>query len=705
MHTIYIGGTNQPNIFHVGQTDRTPEARWNDGDYGKLPYVITKVNEYQVPKELTDGRIHRHLIKSGKIFRTKDVLGTRSDEIFIVSEDVKNPIDYIQRQVAQGIHAFTHGINRQNSYAMRNEQKECHDKAVEHYRSGGTQFLINAKMRFGKTFTAFQIAKTLQVRKILVLTYKPAVNESWREEIDNHVDFHDWHYHSTKDTLYDDLNPIMLDDNGTNVLFTSFQDFNKAALKSKWQLALDYSYDLVIIDEMHYGSDSDLACQSLSNIKTDRFLFISGTPLAEIFAGTFAADEIYTWSYAQEQACRRLELDSGWQTEVYRWLPEMQFHTYEVNPEAKKVIESYDDSEGFTMTKMFGSNDGKNFIEQGAVKLFLDQVFGITGRSKKSPIKQYAPDHMLMVLPPSVKAVNAMCNLLEHRVGDQYKILNVSGDNITDLSKVKTAIAYNSKTITVSCGRFNTGVTVPEWDMVLMLDDGKSAETYYQTIFRVQNPDKTRGKEICYVVDYNVERLCRVVHEYAALTAKLLSSTGESLRELLEFAPILDHSGNRPVKISAEDVLSFMSEIGEIHAQFGSTSLFRWHKLHSVEDILNPLNFINLSKKSTQLVTNDIDTGSNYDQIESKENTWSKQRDKTKELRAKAIALSKKLPTLLLTQKHLNNVDDIMRINNPRDFECVMDLSLTDFRTIVENGFINKNRLDRCIHSLRLSII
>ena len=224
----------------------------------------------------------------------------------------------------------------------------------------------------------------------------------------------------------------------------------------------------------------------------------------------------------------------------------MEIHTFEVCADAKKACLAYTGEEQFTMTKMFGSSDGVKFNDEPTVKLFIDQVFG-RGAVKKihSPVRTCAADHMLFVMPPNVKSVNAFCNLLDRMVGEEYHIINVAGNNIKSLTKVKRHIQHYEKTITVTCGRFNTGVTVPEWDVVFMLGDGSAPETYFQTIFRVQSPDKRRGKEKCYVFDFNPERVLELVYTYAELTAKKNKSTKSTLREFLGFAPIIDHSGNK----------------------------------------------------------------------------------------------------------------------------------------------------------------
>ena len=413
MNTIYVYTTATYRDFRgwrkVGQTHQdSAEIRvaQQDGTSNPEPLIIEKT--FQVEDWISDHTIHAELSKMGKM----EVRMDKSREWFECSvEDVQSAINNIQ-----------FGISRPNAYLMRDEQQECHDMAVAWFKARRVElkkmskkerkkaipkFLMNAKMRFGKTFTTYQIIKSLGLKNVLVLTYKPAVDASWREDLETHIDFVGWNYVSSKD--FSKNNPIVKDDTAdVNIIFGSFQDANELS-KAKWAYAKDYHYDLVVIDEMHYGSSTDRAKKTLDSLSYDSILYVSGTPLKALMSGEFLDEETYTWGYADEQAKRKLEKDTNWQTETYRWLPVMKFHTFEVNEEAKKLTSCYTEEEGFTMTKMFGSEDGETFIDNAAVKLFLDQVFGIGVRKTQSPIRTHAVDHMLWVMPGNVKSVNALC--------------------------------------------------------------------------------------------------------------------------------------------------------------------------------------------------------------------------------------------------------------------------------------------------------
>jgi hypothetical protein len=689
MNTIYAYTTETYRIYRgwlkVGQTHQeSAEIRVSQQDGTSNPEPLEIEKTWEVPDWVSDNTIHAELTKMGKL----EVRLDKSREWYACTVD----------DVSTAINNIVLGVSRPNSYPMREEQQECHDKAVGHYQSGGNKFLMNAKMRFGKTFTSYQIMKSLDVKLVLVITYKPAVDAGWREDLNTHVDFEGWNYYSAKDD-FSSTNPIEIRGDGkVDILFASFQDFNDFE-KAKWAIAKNYHYDMIVIDEMHYGSKTERAQESLAQLTYDRTLYVSGTPLKALMSGEFLDEEIYTWGYADEQRNRLAEKNSGWETELYRWLPEMKFHTFEVTEEAKKLVSAYSEEEGFTMTKMFGSEDGEKFIDESAVKLFLDQVFGIGVRKDQSPIRTHAVDHMLFVLPPNVNSATAMSKLLEKRVGDDYKIINVAGDNTKKLDDVKALIVRNQKTITVTCGRFNTGVTVPEWDMVMMLDDTRAPETYFQTIFRCQSPDKKRGKELCSVIDFNPQRCLEMIYEFADITAKPNESTQEAVRSFLEFAPVLDHSGNKTVEVDVNQILNMMAETGGYASRFGSSVMLNWGSLDSVANTFFGIHADANTKNKSDISDNGLEKGKNYDSTGRPKTKAEIDEDEKsmKELRQKVITMMRRIPTyLFLEESKIDNVEDIFDTNNQELFEETIGITIESFKELCK-GFIKTERLDRAI--------
>lgn len=688
MNTIYVYTTETYRDFRgwrkVGQTNQdSAEIRvaQQDGTSNPEPLIIEKV--FKVDDWISDHTIHAELVKMGKMRVRMD----KDREWFECSVD----------DVATAINSIRFGVSRPHSWDLRPEQQECVDKCVEHFKNGGDKFLMNAKMRYGKTSTSYDIIKGYGATRCLVLTYKPSVDASWREDLETHVKYEGWKYYSAKDD-FTSKNPIVLpNEHSVEILFGSFQDANDFT-KAKWKNALNYHYDIVVIDEMHFGSGTERAKQTLEQFSYDKILYVSGTPLKALMSGEFLDEEIYTWGYADEQSKRSLEKANNWETEVYRWLPVMNFHTYEVTEEAKQQTRFYSEEEGFTMTKMFGSEDGETFIDESAVKLFLDQVFGIGVRKTQSPVRTHAADHMLWVLPPNVKSATAMSKMLKRRVGNEYEIINVAGDNVRSLTKVKQLIERNEKTITVTCGRFNTGVTVREWDMIVMLDDTRAPETYFQTIFRGGSPDSKRGKEAFYVVDFNPQRCLEMIYEYADITAKDEQSTQEAVREFLDFAPVLDHSGNKPVLIDTDRVLSLMAETGGYAERFGSSHMINWTHLEDVADKFFGIDAEAQAKKTLDLGDEDLEKGKNYETNGNKtQKEIDEERKALKELKMKVLTTMRRLPTyLFLEEKNVDTFEDILYINNEELFSDTIGLTIKDFQDLC-SGFIKTEKLNRCI--------
>jgi superfamily II DNA or RNA helicase len=598
------------------------------------------------------------------------------------------------------------GVTRPDSFIMREEQKECHDVAVTHYKNGGDRFLINAKMRFGKTFTAYQIAKSLDVKRVLVLTYKPQVESGWDNDLSSHVDFDGWTYNYAKN--FDRYTPVVLDGQGTTeVLFASFQDLNDMK-KTKWKNIVNYHFDLVVIDEQHYGADTEQAKCTLDAISFDKIIEVSGTPLHALMGGKFNDDEIYSWSYADEQRKRKEEKDGGWVTEIYRWLPTMQFMTFEISEEAKRHTSFYTDDEGFTMQKMFSSNDGKTFNDEAAVKLWLEGAYGVNGHKNNSPVRAYNSDHMVWKLP-SVNSCRAMEGLMQKTPWIKHTPVVVSGAQGTNLTGVKRAIRNYEKTVTLTCGSLMTGTTVPEWDMIFMLDGGSSAQDYFQTIFRVQSANKKARKETCYVVDYNPQRTLEMIYEYNFTQATVNGKTAvQNVSEFLDFAPVLDHSGNKPVRKNVNDVLQAVAHTSKLVEKFGSWQNADFSKIdNDIRDILLPINQDTSAGREVTVNDNGIEKGKNKINLSntpSNPNQPDIGNKEMQELQQKTITMMRMLPTYIWMEgSDPKSVQEIFDLDNQEDFFEVVGINLREFKKLCDMKFINTKRLDVCILSFQLA--
>ena len=343
--------------------------------------------------------------------------------------------------VRQCYNEKVHGSRRLQTYKMRPEQQECCNQIVQWFENGGDKFLMNAKMRFGKTFAVFQAAKALGFKKILVLSWK-TVFESWESTLNNHVDFEGWNSSEAK------TGQVSFD-GSHHVVWSSIQQLIHLTgrAKSSWIDKVDW--DLVIIDEEHYGGDTEITKKRLKPISRKHTAHLSGTPYKTLAANIFEEEEIFTWSYIDEQTSRQAEEALGWETEVYRPLPPMDFHTFQTHPDVVEAAkqQGFVGDNAFSIEKLFITKDEGGFENPMLVRMFLDSLSARNLTSVWSPWHCKARnaedllDHVLMVLPSSVEAVNSFCEMLrKHPFFAGYTIINVAGNNVTDIIKVKDAI-------------------------------------------------------------------------------------------------------------------------------------------------------------------------------------------------------------------------------------------------------------------------
>ena len=685
-HKLYIYSTQTylekwPEIWiKVGQTEGDVDTRLNQQDIASTPEPLVLLKEYELPENISDYMVHKELEKMGFERTRYDKQGCEWFKCEV--DDVNIAVNYLLT-----------GVKATKNYILRNEQSDCVKSAVSYFMNGGTEFMINGKMRFGKVFTSYHIIKKLEKiynrkLKVLILTYKPSVESSWSEDINDQVDFCDWDYFSGNGYEYND-------DNVTSVLFSSFQDINNLS-KKKWKGITEEKYDVVIIDESHYGSDTKLAQETLDQLNFDLTLYLSGTPIDALLSGKYIdGDNMYSWNYVDEQKARELEKLSGWKTEIYRWLPVMNFHLYRVSDAVKSTLDLYTDDEQFTFGKLFGTNQFGTFNDVGSVKLFINEVFGIGVRKEKSPIRMIAPDHIVMVLPPSIKSVTAYCNLLNEMVGDDYRVINVSGNNVKELDVVQRLIKTNKRTITVTAGRFNTGVTVPEWDAIFMFNDGEAPETYLQTIFRVQSSDKSRKKEKCYVFDYNPERNLKVLYQYAEISATKNQSPKEWIREFLEFAPIMDHQDNGLIRVEVDQFLEVINNIGGFVDSFSSSYIIDSRKAMGFLELLKLKGEVKEKEIVIPINCNGIKKGKNFKSNPNQSNNdIRKENSIIKIIISKVKYINKHIPEFILFVHQATNVDELFEAN-PEDFYEHFGITLDFFKEMVYNGLIVKDRLNR----------
>ena len=552
--------------------------------------LYTEATAYMKGKNLIvfqDHDIHDILVRSGikrKIFDTEH----KANEWFYTDlETVKKAIA-AAKEGRTSLNA--NEITKDRSPVIfRPEQTEAIEKTIKQFKkSGGShQMLWNAKMRFGKTLSTLEVVKRMNYNRTLILTHRPVVDSGWFEDYGKiFYDRNDFYYFSKKNggdpTEEENFHEMIhkADDNGMKdfhfIYFASIQDMRGSELVggkfAKNEEIFNINWDLIIIDEAHEGTQTELGKAVLSKCRKDntRILHLSGTPFN--LMDDFKDDEIYTWDYVMEQRAKA-EWDKIHQGDPnpYSVLPKLSIFTYNLG----KLYPEYADADiAFNFREFFRVDKEGDFIHEANIKQFLDLLTKEdTDSNYPYSTEEYRQNfrHSLWMIP-GVKEAKALSKLLqEHPVFSQFAIANVAGDGDEEeeekeaLKKVEKAIGPNpeaSYSITLSCGRLTTGVSVKPWTACFMLSGSfnTAASTYMQTIFRVQTPAVIGGKqkEECFVFDFAPDRTLKVIAETAKISSKAGKTTKndrEILGEFLNFCPIIGFEGSQMKAYNTEKML------------------------------------------------------------------------------------------------------------------------------------------------------
>ena len=552
--------------------------------------LYTEATAYMKGKNLIvfqDHDIHDILVRSGikrKIFDTEH----KANEWFYTDlETVKKAIA-AAKEGRTSLNASEITKDR-SPVIFRPEQTEAIEKTIKQFKkSGGShQMLWNAKMRFGKTLSTLEVVKRMNYNRTLILTHRPVVDSGWFEDYGKiFYDRNDFYYFSKKNggdpTEEENFHEMIhkADDNGMKdfhfIYFASIQDMRGSELIggkfAKNEEIFNINWDLIIIDEAHEGTQTELGKAVLSKCRKEntRVLHLSGTPFN--LMDDFKEDEIYTWDYVMEQRAKA-EWDKIHQGDPnpYSVLPKLSIYTYNLG----KLYPEYADADiAFNFREFFRVDKEGDFIHETNVKQFLDLLTKEdTDSNYPYSTEEYRQNfrHSFWMIP-GVKEAKALSKLLqEHPVFSQFAIANVAGDGDEEeeekeaLKKVEKAIGPNpedSYSITLSCGRLTTGVSVKPWTACFMLSGSfnTAASTYMQTIFRVQTPAVIGGKqkEECFVFDFAPDRTLKVIAETAKISSKAGKTTNndrEILGEFLNFCPIIGFEGSQMKAYNTEKML------------------------------------------------------------------------------------------------------------------------------------------------------
>ena len=623
--TIYayelVGVATHSGLLKIGFTDRNAQQRIKE-QLGTAAIQYKIVFEESAMKRdgssFTDHEVHR-LLREWKLVNAS-------------GEWYKCTLNDLRRAIHQIKTGERTEESRTLDFNMRPEQAAAVDKTIAYFKSFKKEnkdrtphFLWNAKMRFGKTFASYQLAKKMGWKKVLVLTFKPAVEDAWKEDLQTHVDFKGWQYISKHSN---ELNETNIDLKKPIICFGSFQDYlgiNKSTggIKGKNEWVHATVWDCIIFDEYHYGAWRETAkdlfgkdleaekeiedykkiekegiaeedkaehLEKIIPISTNHYLYLSGTPFRAINSGEFIEEQIFNWTYSDEQRAKENWTEKN---NPYAALPRMVMLTYQL-PDAIRQIAMQGEFDGFDLN-IFFSAEGEarkaRFKYEDEVQKWLDLIRGTFSETtvdnlkmgvKKPPFPfSHAPllkvlNHTFWFLP-TVAACNAMATLLKQRQNIFYHDYTIviaagtqAGIGIEALPPVLDAMTDNpleSKTITLSCGKLTTGVSVKPWTGIFMLRNSSSPETYFQAAFRVQtpwvikNPDSKSPnkedilKEECYVFDFAPDRALRQIADYSCNLNVNETNPEAKVAEFINFLPVLAYDGSSMKQIDAAGIL------------------------------------------------------------------------------------------------------------------------------------------------------
>lgn len=768
----------------VGYTTRTAEIRvreQNQTSHVKFKIVLER-SAMRKDGSTFDDRLVRDILR-------KDHIPNPEGEWCVCG------VREVEKAIAAAVAGKDNMMERTEDFEMRPEQKRAVEKTSAYFnafrkdpsnRGLIPHFLWNAKMRFGKTFTAYQLALRMGWKKLLILTFKPAVKTAWEEDLLTHKDFEGWQFCQKQD----DREFNRVDERRPFVCFASFQDVlgrnSVGGIKATNEWIQTVGWDCIVLDEYHYGAwgrnaknfydrkdpalrraeevgeiltedassareleAREMYDEGLMPLRTGAYLYLSGTPFRAISTGEFIEEQIFNWTYSDEQAAKE-----AWQGEhnPYAQLPKMVMLTYQL-PDSISEIASRGEFDEFDLNEFFRAEDDR-FLHEEYVQKWLDLIRGAYTENiltelklgKEKPPMPFSDSRLLSYLQhtywflPSVAACRAMSVLLRKRSNrffDDYKVIVAAG-NEAGMGAQAVEPVYNAmedpqrtKTITLSCGKLSTGVTVKPWTGILMLRNTTSPETYFQAAFRVQSPWTAKdehGEEIilkpfCYVFDFAPNRALRQVQEYSCQLNVHESNPERKVEDFIKFLPILAFDGSSMKEIDAAGVLDM--------AMSGTTATLlarRWESavLVNVDNatlqrlmnspdamraLMNIEGFRNLNSdietiinksehvKDTKKEKGDSLSVAEKRQLSEEEKEY---KSKRKEIQDKLIKFATRIPVFMyLTDFREYCLRDVIEQLEPALFRKVTGLTLKDFSLLVSLGVFNSELMNDAVYKFK----
>lgn len=722
----------------------------------KLLWVEDAISDQGVP--FRDSEVHKQIIANGGHQVHNEWFEVSLDELKIAIAEVKQ----------------SRKVTAPDSFEMRPEQHRAVKQTATYYRgqveNKAKHFLWNAKMRFGKTFASYQLALEMGWTKLLILTYKPAVEDSWRNDLERHQDFREWQFIGKGEGFED------IDESSPYAWLVSFQDIMQrdtaGGIKDRLELVFVNDWDCIIIDEYHFGAwrsgpkelyasdDSDEEARLMDDydsassfseefgkLTTEHRLYLSGTPFRALAEGEFSEDQIYNWTYADEQNAKRTWKGEFGEPNPYQSLPQLKMFTYKISDATRSYAEAGFDDE-FSLNGFFAARVRDRiprFNKESEVQRWLDWLHKpVTITEQQNNPGPYADPQLRSSLHhtvwhlPDVASCRAMERLLKEPQNVYYREFKVvcaagakAGIGLKALDPVREAIGDGSvsKTITLTCGKLLTGVTVRQWGAIFMLRDTKSAETYFQAAFRVQSPwtrpiaDDPNQEEIvkpvAYIFDFAQNRALEMVYGFCAkqANAKGEGNPSSEVREFLNFLPILAYDDGKLVKLDATNLMEMAT------SGIGSAMLAkRWQSPRLVnlnravlegilnnEELLQSLEnmeaFRALRKHTSEILTMEKSVkkaraeGRKKSTV-SKENREMKKR--RKEIQDALLKFLTRVPIFMyLTDYREESLVDVIRNVEPTLFTKVTGLKIEDFDALCKLGVFNTQILNQAIYTFK----
>ena len=796
--TIYAycleGVESHKGYIKVGYTDRDADTRIREQLHtSAVPYKILLTESAMCPDGscFTDHDVHNILKRNG--FRQLNQGEDRNEWFFCSVNDVRAAINELKNgEIFNAV--------RTENFEMRPEQTRAVMRTVEYYKSAikddptrAPKFLWNAKMRFGKTFAAYQLCKKMGFKRILVLTFKPAVESAWHEDLQTHVDFEGWQFISNKDARNNNIDIDCAFRNADKskhiVVFGSFQDLlgtnENGGIKAKNEFIHTEVWDIVIFDEYHFGAwrenarklfenpdeeaDADFDMEKYQNeeagnaynetflpISTGYYLYLSGTPFRAINSGEFIEEQIFNWTYSDEQREKYAWVGAN---NPYISLPRMVMMTYKMPDEIRQVALQGEFDE-FDLNVFFsakGKGDEARFVYENEVQKWLDLIRGqhlptniddlkMQAKKNERPPMPYSDTRLLNVLShtlwflPNVSSCFAMYNLLQQKQNTfyhDYKINVCAGTRAgIGLDAVKPVInsmgnPLETKTITLTCGKLTTGITVKPWTGIFMLRNLKSPETYFQAAFRVQSPWTVKNdkgeteimKQECYVFDFALYRALRQISDYSCRLNVDETDPEKKVSEFISFLPVLAYDGSSMKAINAQDVLDI--------AMAGTSATLlarRWESALLVNVDNDTLKRLTENREALDALmriegfrslNSDIETIINKSEAvkkakkddedklsakEKKQLTEDEKESKSlrKQIQEKLIKFATRVPIFMyLTDEREKCLKDVITEISPQLFKKVTGLDVKDFEKLCTMGLFNSNLMNQAIYQFK----